>query len=104
MTADIRPGSKARFVRASDVLTTELASRELVMLDIERGLYFGVEGVARLVWEALGTPVTVAELVDRVCADYPEIDPTVCEDDVREFLESLRQHRLVHPEGDRSGR
>ena len=104
MPADHRTASPTRFVRASDVLTTELASRELVMLDIERGVYFGVEGVARLVWEALVTPITLAELVERVRAKYPEIDPAVCEGDVREFVGSLQRHQLVYPDAERDCR
>jgi hypothetical protein len=85
----------ACLVRSGDVLTTELASRELIMLDVERGTYFGIEGVSRLVWDALASPVTLAEVVERVRAAYPQVDPDACKRDVRAFVLSLLDHRLV---------
>ena len=81
--------------RHDDVLTTELASREVVILDVEQGVYFGVEGVARFVWEALAVPLTVTALVDRVRIAFPDADPHACDIEVRAFLAQLLHHRLV---------
>jgi hypothetical protein len=85
----------ACLVRSGDVLTTELPSQELIMLDVEGGIYFGIQGVSRLVWDALAAPVTLAEVVEQVRAAYPQVDPDVCERDVRAFVRSLLDHRLV---------
>lgn len=82
-------------VRSGGVLATELGEREAVMLDIERGTYFGVEGVARFIWDALKEPVTPREVVDAVCVRYPSVDHEACERDALEFLEDLVRHRLV---------
>ena len=90
--------------RAGEVLTTTLASRELVMLDVEQGLYFGVEDVARYVWETLAVPRTVAEVVDGVRAAFPDADPQAADREVRAFLADLLRHRLVRvvPEAERA--
>lgn len=83
-------------VRSGGVLATDLGAREAVMLDIERGTYFGVEGVARFIWDALKEPVTPREVIDAVRARYPGVDPEECERDALEFLGDLVRHRLVH--------
>ena len=83
------------FVRDGDLLATELASQELVLLDIERGTYFGVEGVARLLWDALATPTALGGLVALLREAHPEVDAAACERDVRAFLSELHAHGLV---------
>ena len=82
-------------VRSSEVLATALGDREAVMLDIEHGTYFGVEGVARVIWDALEQPVTPREVVGLLRSRYPDVDPEECERDAMEFLEDLVRYRLV---------
>ena len=82
-------------VRSRRLLASELGPRETVMLDIEQGTYFGVEGVARFIWDALEDPVTLRDVTSMVRARYPEAQPEVCERDTREFVEDLLRHRLV---------
>ena len=82
-------------VRCGDLLGTELASGELVLLDVDQGTYFGVAGVARLVWDALATPVTVTSLVEDVQAAFPEVDAAKCERDVHAFVSDLLANGLA---------
>jgi len=83
--------------RSADVLVSELSDHEVVMLDIESGKYFGMERSARVIWDALATPVTLDELVALVRARYPRVDADVCERDTVEFVDDLIRHGLVVP-------
>lgn len=98
---DIRPiaplDRDTPLVRSREVLVTELGTDEAVMLDIARGSYFGVRGVARVIWDALEVPVTLAEVVERVRSRHPSIDPNLCERDARDFLEELLHNSLAYP-------
>jgi hypothetical protein len=82
-------------------LTNDLSDTETVMLDIERGTYFGLQGVGKAIWESLETPTTVDELC-RGLMDRFEVDVATCQRDVTSFLEALRAHDLIEVHGARS--
>ena len=86
-------------VRSGYVLATDLGDREAVMLDIERGTYFGVEGVARLIWDTLKEPVTPREVIAVVRTRFPNVAAEECERDALEFLEDLVRNRLAQRHG-----
>ena len=48
------------YQRKSTLLATELNDSEVVMLDVDRGEYFGCEGVSKTIWDALEHPKTIA--------------------------------------------
>ena len=48
-------------VRASDVLASQVEN-ELVMMDIERGMYYALNPVGADIWERLAEPQQVADL------------------------------------------
>jgi hypothetical protein len=75
-------------------LTNDLSDTETVMLDIERGTYFGLREVGKAIWEALESPTTV----DAICEDLVEqfeVDVATCRREVAAFLEQLREHELI---------
>lgn len=80
--------------RRDTVLANELSEDEIVMLDMDRGLYFGVRDVAKVIWAALETPTTI----DALCADLQEkfeVDPETCHRDVTAFAERLLEIELI---------
>jgi hypothetical protein len=82
-------------------LTNDLNDTEMVMLDIERGAYFGLQGVGKAIWDLLETPVTVDELCGHLMEQF-EVDAETCRRDVTGFLEELRARELVEVHGARS--
>jgi hypothetical protein len=81
------------FSRSSDLLSTDMDG-ETVMMSISRGQYYGVGGVGPRIWELLTRPMSVADIVQAICAEYA-VDRDSCEADVRTFLGNLLAHGLV---------
>jgi hypothetical protein len=67
----------------------------LVMMDIDAGKYYLLDGIAQFVWSRLAEPTPVADLVTDLCAHY-DVTPDRCEADVLPFLTALHDKGLVH--------
>ena len=82
-----------RFQRNPDLVATEMDG-DIVMMSIERGEYYGIDGVGPRVWELLESPVTTADIVKTVCEEF-EVDETTCRADMERFLGELQDYKLV---------
>lgn len=81
-------------IRASTAaLGSELAG-ELVLLDPQSGIYYGLNQVGARVWSLIQEPTTVARVRDALMDEF-DVDPLRCEVDVIGILEQLAAHRLV---------
>jgi hypothetical protein len=80
--------------RRQDLLTSALSDRELVLLNIERGAYFGMEGVAKRIWEQLAEPRCVADLCATLLTRFA-VDPDTCRREVLTFLTELHAKDLI---------
>jgi hypothetical protein len=81
--------------RRSDLLSSDLSATELVMMNLDRGFYYGMEETAKAIWERLAKPCSVANLCDDLVARY-DIDRASCERDVLAFLDELLKEDLIH--------
>ena len=79
--------------RDPDVIAAE-ADRDLVMVSIANGLYYGVSDVAREIWEAIEQPKKISDLIDDLTKAY-NIDRAKCEQETLSFLEDLRSEGLL---------
>ena len=79
--------------RDPNVIAAE-ADRDLVMVSISSGFYYGVSDVAREIWEAIERPVRVSELVDYLMENYG-VDRAACENETLKFLEDLLENNLI---------
>ena len=82
-----------RLRRSDNVLQSNLGEKS-VMMDLDSGLYFGLNDVASRIWKLLEQPQTGAQLVERLVADY-EIDRTACERKVLAFADELISKQLA---------
>ncbi len=71
---------------------------ETVLLALDSGVYFGLEGVGTRVWELLSGGTASARAIWRVLVDEYEVDPERCWDDVVQFLGEMRSRGLVRLE------
>lgn len=85
---------ETRIERRDDLLASELSGDELVALDVTKGSYFGFEGVAKTIWEALEQPRTLHALVAHVREIY-EAAPESVDVDVISFVQELLDASLV---------
>jgi hypothetical protein len=67
---------------------------EVAILNVERAQYFGLQGVAAHIWDALQEPRSVREICDGVIDQF-EVPSDVCRADVSRFIISLRDAGLV---------
>jgi hypothetical protein len=79
--------------RDPDVIAAE-ADRDLVMVSIANGFYYGVSDVAREIWEAIEHPKKVSELIDDLAVTY-NVDRSTCEAETLSFLEDLLTEHLL---------
>ena len=79
--------------RGPDVIAAE-AGKDVVMVSIDKGQYYGVSEVAREIWQAIERPKMVSDLIADLVANY-NVDRTLCEKETLLFLEELLAERLL---------
>jgi hypothetical protein len=79
--------------RSNDVPSASLYGGVL-MMSIERGQYFSLNGVGSRIWELLERPTDTAAIVERLAGEY-DVTPDVCAGQVEGFLAKLRERGLV---------
>lgn len=87
------PGD-ALIVRRDRVVANDLSATETVMLDVDRGTYFGLKDVAAAIWADLAQPTTLDALCARLVERF-EVDETTCRREVAEFLADLADQELI---------
>jgi hypothetical protein len=66
----------------------------IMMMDIEKGSYYSLDGPAARIWALLETPRTLPEIC-AVLVDEFEVEPDACASDTAEFVEELHRLELV---------
>jgi Coenzyme PQQ synthesis protein D (PqqD) len=67
---------------------------EAVILDLQAGVYYGLNPVGVRVWELVQEPRTVAEVCDAIVSEY-DVERDRCERDVVEVLRMMAESGLV---------
>lgn len=81
-------------IRTSQLPAAELGPQDTVLLDAEKGVYYGLEGPARVIWDMLENECTVDSICNSLLERY-DIDAATCTRDTRAFLEELLSNGLV---------
>lgn len=82
-----------RFRKSSRQVSCQIDD-EIAILDMDKSLYFRLEGVAVEVWGALDQPSSVAQLRDGIVARF-DVTPEACEADLVALLGQLQAQGLV---------
>ncbi len=86
-------GLAAVYKAVSHVVAARQGDRT-ILLDAQRGRYFGVDEVGAAIWRMLAGASTLAQLVDGLEQEYAAPRETL-EQDARAFLARLERARLV---------
>lgn len=78
---------------APDVLFEDLGD-ELIIMHTKQGHYFGLGAVGKDIWSRLASGFAIGEIVDALAAEY-NVERSVLEKDIAEFLECLCERQLV---------
>ena len=65
-----------------------------VMMDIMTGKYYNLRSVGGRIWELLEEPATVAQLVQKLTAEY-DVSAEQCRADIAPFLQTLLERGLI---------
>lgn len=86
-------GLETIVARSEEPVAVEM-DRTVVMMSVEQGMYFGLEGTGPRIWALLERPRSVKQLCDELMKEF-DIDADACRIEVCNFLEELRRAQLV---------
>ena len=73
---------------------SRLVGDETVLLDLRSGMYFGLDGVGKRIWESIGDGLTLAEIAAAIVSEY-EVEEDRARTDVIEFARDLVERGLL---------
>jgi hypothetical protein len=79
--------------RNPDLVATDMDG-DIVMMSIEKGEYYALDGVGPHIWNLLAAPMSVQEIAARIGDEY-EVAPAQCLNDVSSFMEELLRAQVV---------
>lgn len=85
--------SETRVVAVDEHIATEIGD-EVVILQLDAGRYYGIDGIGPEVWKLLQRPRTVNELLGRIVANY-DVTLERARRDTVALLEELDEKELI---------
>lgn len=67
---------------------------ETVLLDLQSGIYFGLDGVGKRIWDSIGEGLTLGEAAALIVSEY-DVDEDQARADVIEFARNLVERSLL---------
>jgi hypothetical protein len=73
---------------------SRLVGEETVLLNLSSGIYFGVDGVAKRIWETISDGRSLGQAAAVIASEY-EVDEAQAQADVIEFASELVERGLL---------
>jgi hypothetical protein len=93
-TGAICVNTPATKITTSESVVDAVLGDEAVLLNIQSGVYFGLNAVGTRIWELLVQGTTQEEIVDRLRNEY-DAEPAQLRTDVEGFVQSLAAKGLT---------
>jgi len=93
VSAEAPIGPDTVVTRSEEPVAVE-ADRSVVMMSVDQGMYFGLEGTGPRIWALLEQPRSVRQLCEELMREF-DVDPAICRREVDTFLKHLRRAQLV---------
>lgn len=87
---------ESRITRLPAPVATEFDG-EMVIMDIERGQYYGMARTARRIWDLIESGTTPARICRQLTEQY-DVPEARCRQEVMAFLEKLLREQLIAAE------
>ncbi len=81
-------------VKATPEQVSSELGKEVVILHIQNGMYYGLDEVGVVIWRKLQEGSRIAEIVESVVSEF-EVEPSRCEQDVMRILREMLEAQLV---------
>jgi hypothetical protein len=82
-----------KYSRNEQIIDGELDDNQ-VMMHLDKGKYFGLDPVAKRIWQLIENPKSIQEITE-VLLDEFEVSPEQCLEDVQAFLETAIQFDII---------
>ena len=80
--------------RITEGIIFKAVGEEMVLLDLQRGVYYGLDAVGARVWELLSQEVPPADIAERIAGEY-DVERATVERDIAALLEQLLEKGLI---------
>ena len=67
---------------------------EAALLNLDTGVYYGLDRMGAYIWRLLSNPISVRNLQEQIVREY-NADATVVEKDVTDFLNEMQSAGLI---------
>ena len=75
-------------------IMSRVVDDETVLLDIAQGVYFGLDGVGKRIWENVASGLSLRETASSIAKEF-EVDEARAEEDVIKFAADLVERGLL---------
>jgi hypothetical protein len=89
--------TESSVVVAADHQTSAEVDGESVILDLEEGIYYGLNPVGARIWEEIQEPTSVEKITAAITAEY-DVGSEKCLEDVISLLQDLEENGLIEIE------
>jgi hypothetical protein len=83
----------SRVSRRSDLLESDMDGK-IVMMNIETGSYYGLDGVAAEIWTFLENPSDVGAICSHLQVEY-DVDKNICKEETIAFLKQMENKNII---------
>lgn len=67
---------------------------ELVMISLQKGMYYGLDNISSEIWQRIEKPISVADLCNGLLEEF-DVDPEICQRETLELLNWLYSQELI---------
>ena len=78
-------------------LVVSKVAGEVVIMHLEKGIYYGLDAIGSRVWNLIQEETTVAKVRDQLLAEY-DVEPEQCVSEVLALLKDLHREGLLRVE------
>lgn len=82
-------------VEQCDNIFAQEIDNDIVMLDPERGFYFGANRVGNTIWELIQAPQKIEDICAELLNRFTNVDQVTCEKETLTFLNQLYANNLI---------
>lgn len=80
-------------VASSEMLTSNMVD-EAIVLNLPKGMYYGLNQVGLRTWQLIQQPQRISDIYSTLLDEY-DAEPEECQKDLIEFLHDLYQQKLI---------
>ncbi len=81
------------FSRNTQLISTDLDD-EMVVMDDEKGSFYGLNATAKMIYGLLDSPLSLSEIIGLITSQY-NVSAEQCEKDIIPFLDTMVTSRLL---------